>query len=676
MTFTDRAILVGLVALAIPLLLHLLGRRRARKVELPTARFAEGAHASARGRLWVKRLGLLALRLAAVALVVLALAGPHVGGGSAPAGRWILVLDASASMRARDRDGRTAFDRSRTRLDRILRALADEAEVTLALTDGRGAAGSPDEVRRTLDAVADPGWGADTLGRTIREVLAASGNAAEAAPAHVILATDATPAALADLAPGAFADAPVEVSVLLAGGGPNAWLGPPEVTVSPAEQGRGHVLAVAVEARAAEAGGQVTVRLDLADPALRSTSRSFPGRGRARFRQPVPGPGPWQGRVRLTVDDALPADNVRYFTAAAAQAVHVLVVDAAEEPDARVRSADLVEAAFAGETDAPKHVTRRPAGEVRRANLASADLVFWVGPKPPARDGLLAGPRPPVVWVPADAAPPAAALAEALGLSFGEAETVLDGTTIDPAGYTSDLLAAFEGGTSGDLAAPVFRRRLGWAEPLARASGPAAHSLTVAARFRDGAPAILARRDAGEEMVALAVGPAPCWGDLASRPEWVVLAHSLVEGLAPAGGIRTLNLTVAEAARRGLTFPAPDAAEGPAAGGEVAVRPGNYARTDPGGRPVRWSVNLDPAETVDLAPAVARLESAFAKGTCRVVRPGADPLTAIPGLAGPSGRDLTPMVVLLLAAVLAAEGLVAWWASPRRRESRTLEPRT
>jgi len=210
-------------------------------------------------------------------------------------------------------------------------------------------------------------------------------NAAEAAPAHVILATDATPAALADLAPGAFADAPVEVSVLLAGGGPNAWLGPPEVTVSPAEQGRGHVLAVAVEARAAEAGGQVTVRLDLADPALRSTSRSFPGRGRARFRQPVPGPGPWQGRVRLTVDDALPADNVRYFTAAAAQAVHVLVVDAAEEPDARVRSADLVEAAFAGETDAPKHVTRRPAGEVRRANLASADLVFWVRRRPPRR---------------------------------------------------------------------------------------------------------------------------------------------------------------------------------------------------------------------------------------------------------------------------------------------------
>ena len=171
-------------------------------------------------------------------------------------------------------------------------------------------------------------------------------------------------------------------------------------------------------------------------------------------------------------------------------------------------------------------------------------------------------------------------------------------------------------------------------------------------------------------MEALAVGPAPRWGDLASRPEWVVLAHSLLEALAPAGGVRTLNLTVAEAARRGLTAPA-SPADAPA-----SVRPGNYAGTDPGGRPVRWSVNLDPAETVDLDPAVDRLESAFAEGTCRVVRPDTDPLTAVPGLAGPSGRDLTPAVVLLLAAVLAGEGLVAWWASPRRRESRTLEPRT
>ena len=110
MTFANRAILVGLLALGIPLAIHLLGRRRARKVVLPTARFAEGAHASSRGRLWLKRVALLALRLAIVALLVLALAGPRIGGAG---GRWLVVLDTSPSMRMADAAGRSAFERSR-----------------------------------------------------------------------------------------------------------------------------------------------------------------------------------------------------------------------------------------------------------------------------------------------------------------------------------------------------------------------------------------------------------------------------------------------------------------------------------------------------------------------------------------------------------------------------------
>ena len=689
MTFTDRAILVGLVALVIPLLVHLLGRRRPRKVELPTARFAEGAHASARGRLWLKRLGLLALRLAAVALMVLALAGPRLGGGAGPGGRWLMVLDASASMRMRGPDGRTAFDRSRTRLDRILQNLSDEAQVTLALTDGRGAAGSPEEVRRSLEAMTDPGWGAEPLGRTLREALAAASEDADAGAARLVVATDATPAALAGLEAGAFAEADADVTILAASPAEaNAWLALPRVTVE-TEDGRP---VVCVEAEVRTTDPKTNIRPALAINGTHHIAKGFRGDGRVRFRAPRPDEGPWQGEIHIGAGptsgwssspsaknpvpltgqlDVLSIDNVRYFTAAAPQAAGVLVVDAADEPEARVRSADLVEAAFAGEADAPKHVTRRPVGEVRRRDLAPADLVFWVGSRPAAEDGLLAGPRPPLVWVPAEAAPPTPPLAAALGLAFGEAETVPDGATIDPAGYTSDLLAAFEGGTSGDLSAAVFRHRLRWDEASAPRGERAAGRRTVAARFRDGAPAILARRVGGAETVALAVGPAPRWGDLASRPEWVVLAHSLVEALAPAGGVRTLNLTVEEAAPSGLR--AGGEGESPTsrrAGGEVPLRPGNYAGTDARGLPVRWSVNLDPAETADLEPDADRLASAFGAERTGVVRPETDPRTAIPCLSAPSGRDLTPSLALLLAAVLAAEGLLAWWASPRPREPR------
>ncbi len=671
MTFADRTILVGLVALAIPVVVHLLGRRRPRRVALPTTRFAEGAHAASRGRLWLKRLGLLALRLAAVALVVLALAGPHVGGGSAPAGRWALVLDASPSMRTADAAGVSAFERSRTRLARLLGALEEEAEVTLALSDGRGAKGSPAEARRALAAMTEPGWEADPLGPVIREALAPPGEAAaretaEGRPARLVLATDATSAALAGLAPGAFAEADVDVTILATSPAEaNAWLGPPRVTVV-TEDGR-PVVCVEAEVRTTDPKTDI-LHPSLAINGTHHRGKGFRGSGRVRFRAPRPDEGPWQGEIHIGAGpawgwssspsaknpipltgrvDVVSIDNVRYFTASAPQAVHVLIVDAAKEPDARVRSADLVAAVFAGETDAPKHVTRRAVGEVKRTDTASADVVVWVGSAGPPAGMSPSARRAAFVWIPADPEPPPPALAEAVGLTGAEVEATPDGATIDPAGYTSDLLAAFEGGTSGDLAAAVFRRRLRWAGPGTRAGG----SPAVAARFRDGAPAILDRRDAQGRVVGLTVGPAPAWGDLASRPEWVVLAHSLVEALAPAGGVRTLNLTVAEAAGAGL----------PAFHGE----PGNYHDTDAQGRAVWYSVNVAPAETADLKADLAGLRSAFAQGRCRVLGEWKDPLTAIPGPWGGRGRDLTPLVVLALAAVLAAEGLLAWWASPR-----------
>jgi hypothetical protein len=118
--------------------------------------------------------------------------------------------------------------------------------------------------------------------------------------------------------------------------------------------------------------------------------------------------------------------------------------------------------------------------------------------------------------------PPEAALAVALGVRVAAAEEVADGITIDPGGYTSDLVAAFEGGTGGDLGAPVFRRRLTFTD------APAALA------FRDGRAAAVEGRVEKGRTLALAAGPGPAWGDMAGRAEFVVLMHSLAEALAPA----------------------------------------------------------------------------------------------------------------------------------------------
>jgi hypothetical protein len=316
MTFAQPSILVALAALAIPLAIHSLGRRRARRVILPTARFAEGAHQEARGRLWLKKLTLLGLRLAAVAFLVLALAGPQIARGT------------------------------------------------------------------------------------------------------------------------------------------------PEPAVSPAA--------------------------------------------------PAPKEAPPSPPAPPTAD-----------------AVRILVVDAADETGARLRSADLVAAAFAGESGGQKIAARRRAAQVDRAALDAADVVFWVGPQAPPAAGLLEAflARGALVWIPADSRPPESGLAQPLALKAGEAQSNPDGFTIDPAGYVSDLLGAFEGGTSGDLGAPVFRRRLAL-------DGAGASAIS----FRDGRPAIVDRRFGQGRGIALAAGPGPEWGDLAGRAEFVVLMHSLAEALAPVQG--------------------------------------------------------------------------------------------------------------------------------------------
>jgi hypothetical protein len=338
MTFIDRTILVALVAMAIPLALHFMGRRRARVVVLPTARFAEGAHAESRGRLRLRRLLLMATRMAVIACLVLALAGPQWGG-----------------------------------------------------TEGAGAQAS--------------------------------------AP-----------------------------------------------------------------------------------------------------RAPSVSPG-----VSSQEGTSAPAGDTRELapTARTTEPIKVLVIDAANEKGLRVRSADLVAAALSGDTLRPKKVWRRAVDTGKTTDDAvyrgDVDVVFWVGPHAVGNEQKslsFIGVAREIVWVPADPVPPDPELASYVGNIMGEVVDVPSGVTIDPEGYTSDLLAAFEAGTSGDLGAPVFRRRI-------ELKG------TPVLRFRDGRPAAVEREIAiqgtsqKDRVVALAVGPSPVWGDLGSRQEFVVLMNSLAEALAP-----------------------------------------------------------------------------------------------------------------------------------------------
>jgi len=358
MTFTDATILTALAALAVPLVIHLLGRRRARIVQLPTMRFAEGAHIASRGRRWLKSASLLAARLAVIALLVLALAGPYLAPGEYTGGR------ASASAPAAPPP---VYSRG-------------------AKYDGTAGASAPLRV-----LVVD----------------AAGQEAGRLRSADLVAATF-------------------------------AW-GELEKKGAAPVSGRSETGAVPF----------------------------FAEMGTVPFSQQ---------REKGTAPISLP------------------------------------------------HVARAAAPQLTREALAAADVVFWVGPQAPADAAPLAehlARGKSVVWVPGNAPqPPEAALAAALGVRAAAAEEVADGITIDPGGYTSDLVAAFEGGTGGDLGAPVFRRRLTFTD------APAALA------FRDGRAAAVEGRVEKGRTLALAAGPGPAWGDLAGRAEFVVLMHSLAEALA------------------------------------------------------------------------------------------------------------------------------------------------
>lgn len=121
MTFLSPLTLIGLLLVALPLAIHLLVRRRARRLDFPSLRFLRETPSFKLHPRRIRQPLLLALRAAAIILLVLGLARPlmtFLKGKAAPV-RFIL-LDSSLSMKA---SGRAEAAREQARA--IINKLAD-----------------------------------------------------------------------------------------------------------------------------------------------------------------------------------------------------------------------------------------------------------------------------------------------------------------------------------------------------------------------------------------------------------------------------------------------------------------------------------------------------------------------------------------------------------------------
>ena len=156
MNLLNPAFLFALAAAALPLLIHLFSRRRVPEFPFSSLRFLRRSDRRSMRRVSLRRLLLLALRTAAIVIVVLAFARPVVRGRLAaliPADMprlVVVLLDRSYSMGVRESGG-TVFDRAREAVFEILEGLDARDEAVVVLFD---------EAPERIAAAERAGWAA------------------------------------------------------------------------------------------------------------------------------------------------------------------------------------------------------------------------------------------------------------------------------------------------------------------------------------------------------------------------------------------------------------------------------------------------------------------------------------------------------------------------------------
>ncbi|HEX9108098.1 MAG TPA: BatA domain-containing protein, partial [Longimicrobiales bacterium] len=492
LSFLAPAFLIGLAAVGVPLLIHLVQRERKRVLPFPSLMFLERLPYRSVRRRRVRHPLLLLLRSLALVLLAAAFARPLLTRSSAlprlagGAREVVLLLDRSYSMGYAGR-----WSAARAAASRVLAGLAPGDHVSLVVFDAGAAVVVPPgtdaaPVRAVLDTL-KPGWGRTRYAPALKlaaDILGAS--RLERREAVLISDFQKNGRDAADairLPPGA------RLTPLRVGTEPAPDLAVTGVSFRrEAVPGGERVSATArVASTGAGAPTALPVTLELDGHAVQTVRATVPASGAASvaFAPFMLAHSQTLGTVRIA-PDALPADDQYHFVLSAGQSLRVLVLDAggaapslylhralafAEPPGfevtrqdaALVRGADLERAAVVVLDDAPF-----PGGEagrrLREWVAKGGGLVVALGEH--ARADGIPGIGPSVVGPSADAGGPG-------GVALGRLE------------YGHPVLEPFAAPGGGSFADARFYRR--------RLLTPG-DSTAVPARFEDGAAALLERR--------------------------------------------------------------------------------------------------------------------------------------------------------------------------------------
>jgi hypothetical protein len=137
MSFLTPLFFLGVAALAAPILVHLVRRTRARRVQFPALVFVRQVPQRTIRRRTLHNLLLLALRCLAILLIVIAFTRPFFSGGSAArdnsaAGATVILLDDSLSMRREN-----LFAAAQQRAEGALDEARNDEQIALVSFDKR-----------------------------------------------------------------------------------------------------------------------------------------------------------------------------------------------------------------------------------------------------------------------------------------------------------------------------------------------------------------------------------------------------------------------------------------------------------------------------------------------------------------------------------------------------------
>jgi hypothetical protein len=577
--FGNAGLLFGVLLGALPIVIHLVNRQRARLVPFAAIEFLLLSDKRLARRLKLKQLLVLALRVLLIVALAVALAKPYLeperetGLDVSAPGAVAIVVDDSLSMGATDADGETALAKALAEARRLIAARGVRTSMAIltasaparALTTAVSFDG--DALEAALGQVRPTARGQDLAGalREAGRLLSASGEARR----QIVVLSDNAAHAWADT-PADWPWAPVTELTHLPLGGPR-----PNASVADVEaraEGGGLLVEVRLDNHGeAPVSGTVTARLGAVTA---SEPVSLPPRGQQtvslRFAEP---PEVDHGEVVLEAasGNALAADDRFVFTTDGRRGLRVLLVNGAPVATAWLDELFFARPALAvaPEGSTPLQLTVMDAASLTPGPIAASDVVVLanVGTlSPPLRvaleqhvergGGLLvaSGDR---LDPQASNAPYGALLPTPLRElrvtdgARGDPQDALQALTVGALELAHPVLSVFQGLADTSLLRAQVSRYLLVDVPADTSSGNA----RVLASLANGAPLLVEGRLGRGRILLWTTSLDRDWTDLVLRPSFppllqrmvAWLGRSLDEAARPASGLEVGDSAEVEA---------------------------------------------------------------------------------------------------------------------------------